>query len=213
MPITANILIVDDHQILVDGLRNLLEQHGNGITVSCATSVAEALALVGSQDFNLALLDIFFPGVDGFTFLKRCTDNFPVIVMSSTDDHKVIQSALDQGAAGFLSKGTSLETMLSAIEQALSGKTFVAPEIALQLSQSQDQQSTKSDTLCKELGITPQNLRVLLLIADGLSNKEIAQKIFLSTETVKSHTKQIFSALAVNNRLSAVNEARRIGLL
>ena len=213
MRANKKILIVDDHQFLIDGLRGLLEQHGDA-EVICASSVAEALALIEEQSFDIILLDLFFPGVDGFTLLKRGNIDAPVIVMSSTDDTSLIQNALDQGAAGFLSKGASLPTLLTAIDTVISGNTYIPPELVLQLNQGGEASiALKQETICKEIGLTPQNFRVLGLIAEGLSNKDIASKIFVSTETVKSHTKQIYAALQVNNRLSAVNEARRLGLL
>ena len=210
----SNILIIDDHQILIDGLRNLLMQHGNGFLITCAYSVQEAIEILNSgTKVDLALLDLYFPGLDGFSFLNRPEINFPVIVMSSSEELHDIENAIKRGAAGYLSKGCSLPELLNAIETALAGNTYLSEELKQQLAQGTSAHEEKAEQLRQELGLTAKNLKVLEYMSEGLSNKLIAEKLFVGPETIKTHSKQIYAALHVNNRLSAVNEGRRIGLI
>ncbi len=165
-------------------------------------------------DFDLVILDLFIPGVDGFEAisafgLKR--PELPVIVLSSSEDSDDVRRALASGALGYVPKSASQHVLLSAIKLVMNGDLYVPP---LVLSKSSDSNSQTGD-LPKANGklLTPRQREVLILLCEGNPNKAIATKLNLSEKTVKTHISLIYKALNVANRMQASKAAREAGLI
>ena len=209
------VLVVDDHSIVRDGLAALLEQVSPEFEVFQAGDAEEGLQLLDQVgDFDLVILDLFIPGVDGFEAisafgLKR--PELPVIVLSSSEDSDDVRRALASGALGYVPKSASQHVLLSAIKLVMNGDLYVPP---LVLSKSSDSNSQTGD-LPKANGklLTPRQREVLILLCEGNPNKAIAAKLNLSEKTVKTHISLIYKALNVANRMQALKAAREAGLI
>lgn len=211
------ILIVDDHQILIDGISSLLSSSDAGCSVISANSVDEAIAVIKKQNrIDLILLDLFFPDHSGEALIHYCQGNIPIITMSSTNDLEIITNALSNGASGFIPKSCEAELLLQGIKTVVNGGKFIPENLNDKIRDYSQIQLIKPDSnrlsSVQKNSIPPKSLNVLRLMAKGLSNKEIAEQMNLSTETVKSHTKIIYSAFGVKNRLSATMKAKKLRL-
>lgn len=214
------ILIADDHELFRDGLRHVLEQLGEGITVVQASDYHEALEVAESEaDIDIVLMDLAMPGMpwgEGLQALReRLPTNIPIIVLSASDDRRHVLQAVNLGAAGFIPKTSSSRVMLSALKLVLSGGVYLPPALLEQTSAS----AAYADSPGAPFGVenatsflTPRQREVLSLLGQGKSNKEIARVLQLAEGTVKLHVTAILKALNVNNRTRAVVAASQLGL-
>lgn len=196
-----HVLLVDDHALLAQALGGLMMREQLAREVSHADTVADALALLHRDpEVDLVLLDLDLSGASGLELLPRLPHPAPpVVVLSSHDDELSVRSARAAGAAGFLAKsagGASLSRLLSAVKQ---GRLYFPGGVDASLGASSP--------------LTPRQREVLLLLAQGLPNKRICQRLNLTEHTVKSHLKAIFQQLAVHNRTECVSRARALGWL
>jgi DNA-binding NarL/FixJ family response regulator len=195
-----NLLIVDDHSILREGVAEILRQSEPGVEVLSARTIQEGLELARRTALDAIFLDLYFPGGGGMNAIGQfaaIAPLAPVIILSSSESAGDIQRALAQGARGYVPKSASTERLLAALRLVLSGETYVPLELA----------GPSGDVL------TGRQLDVLGAICRGLSNKDIGQELGLSEKTVKTHITAIFRALNVVNRTQAVNAARSSGLI
>lgn len=202
-----NILIADDHPLFRAALSQAVEQALGRPTLQSVGSV-EALAEVldNGHEFDLLLLDLNMPGARGYSALVQTrskSPNLPVIVVSAHEDASVAKASLDHGASGFIPKSASLETMSEAISTVLDGGRWI-PEGMNDASAEGDQFTEKLATL------TPQQQRVLMMLTDGLLNKQIAIDLDISEATVKAHITAILRKLGVHTRTQAVIAARSL---
>jgi DNA-binding NarL/FixJ family response regulator len=206
----TRILVADDHPLMVGGLRQAI------LAAKPTAQIAEAhdfdtmvAALEGSPDVDLVLLDLFMPGVRGFSgllFLRSELPSTPVIVVSAIEDRAVIRHCLDFGAAGFIPKSSSPEAMRVAITQVLDGGRWTPPDF-----DGASQSSEESSAMARRLAsLTPQQIRVLMMLSQGLLNKQIAFKLNVSEATVKAHVSAILQKLGVESRTQAVILASKI---
>ncbi len=208
------ILIIDDHTIFVESLSAQLNRHANWECLS-ATSINRAFEILeDDQTIDLILLDLHFPGIDGISFLNNYSSQCPVVILSSSDDIAKIRQAVDAGACGYLSKSVTVDDLISAIFEVDKNKQYFPVDIkrALERADSADE-TAELDNKLEQLGLTRRQYNVLCLIAQGLTNRAISERLNINIETVRTHAKIIYSCLQVNNRVSAVNEAKRLGLL
>jgi DNA-binding NarL/FixJ family response regulator len=205
----VKILVVDDHALVREGLRQVLKGLGEGIDVLQAASCGQALEQLNSEpDLDLILLDYHLPdcqGLDAMVALGQRHPEVPVIVMSGIASAQNVRRSLDAGAAGFVSKSSLCEELLSAVQQVLRGEIYFPYELQGNLR-----------SLPPALGgtrtpLTQRQERVLRGLLDGLSNREIAELLHLSEETVKSHVAAILRYFDVQNRTQAVVAAARMG--
>lgn len=202
-----SILIVDDHPLVRDALRSVLEGSFTDITFEEAGDFNTALDLNSEKDFDLILLDLKLPGVEGLSALltlRSHTPSTPIVVISHIEDSATVQSALRCGASGFIPKSTSRELIAQAIQLVLSGGVFV-PQQLLDYEEAED---TSNDVN----SLTNRQSAVLELVLQGYSNKQIAYQLQISEWTVKSHMAAIFRALKVRNRVEAVLVAKQLGI-
>ena len=202
------ILLADDHSLFRDGVKQLFTHLHTQAQVIEADNGAEVMRLSQTQpDFDLVLLDIGMPGVDGFSGLasfRKNAPSVPVVILSGSEDPDDVRSALDGGAAGFIPKSSSSDVILSALRLVLSGGIYTPPG----LLNGQHTQVTKEQLN----SLTPRQREVLVLLGHGRSNKEIAKTMGLTEATVKQHVSAILKSLKVSNRMQAVIAGRRLKL-
>ena len=209
------LLIIDDHPVVREGLAALLRQDGSDIIILEAHDAAEGLALADQHlDLDVVLLDLALPGMGGLpaiSELGRHRPGLPVVVLSSSEDPRDVWSALRLGARGYVAKSTSRRTLLDALQFVLKGHVYVPPFAVLAGSTVSDREDSRAPEAAARL--TERQLEVLRLLAEGVSNKEIAQRLDLAEKTVKVHVTGIFRALDVVNRTQAATVARELNLI
>lgn len=215
-----HILVVDDHQLFLDGIRHILEKLETGTRVKEANTVEAALeALDNTAGLDLALIDLCMPGMDGLALMQSINSRrirLPVVVVSGEEDLAKIKAALDLGALGFIPKSYSSQQMQDALKQVLEGDIYLPAHVEKQIdrlsTRRRPEAATRNPAL-KDSGITRRQYDVLQLMARGFSNKQIASTLFLTEHTVKSHVSALFALLAANNRTGCVQNALQKGLL
>jgi DNA-binding NarL/FixJ family response regulator len=211
------ILIVDDHPLFSQGLKLLLSELDETVQCVVATSLRDALAVVGS--FNLLLLDLHMPEMPDIqshnSLLPISTkfDGVPIIVLSSEEDTTVIRQMIAYGAAGFIPKSSTPAVLIAALRLILDGGTYLPPEALHLHSCANKEPSTTVPNLkpLPDLGLTQRQREVFSLLAQGKSNKIIARELGLSEGTVKTHIATTFRVLNVNNRTQALCKAAQLG--
>jgi len=212
---TMNILVVDDHPVLREGISALLRQDGADTVVLQAGSAAEALELINEHaDLDVVVLDLMLPGMGGLqalTEFAKIRPELPVIMLSSSEDPRDAHNAFAQGALGYVPKSSSRYALLSAIKLVLNGELYV-PKFFVELG-SGPGATTFTPQGEFSLSLTERQIEVLRLISDGWPNKTIATELGLSEKTVKAHITAIFRALKVVNRTQAAAAGRKAGLI
>lgn len=211
------ILIVDDHQLIREGLRPVLKQLAPAPETAEVLEAADFEAALGlaqdHPDLDLVLLDLNLPGITGLAALERLQQRFPavpVVLVSGEDDPDLVRSALEHGALGFIPKSSSSAVILGAIRLVLAGGTYVPREI-MAAPRAAAAAPAGRDGL-QGLGLTPRQADVLRLLLAGKSNKLICRELDLAEGTVKNHLAAIFRALNVSTRMEAVVAAGKLGI-
>jgi DNA-binding NarL/FixJ family response regulator len=206
------LLVVDDHQIMRDGLAALLKHVSPDTIVLQARDAVEALTLIDRHnDLDAIILDLLMPGMDGFQAISvfgRKRPDLPVIVLSSSEDPQDARRALASGALGYVPKSASQHELLSAIRQVLNGELYVPAFMANGGTAAPADAHGGADR-----SLTPRQVEILALMSQGTPNKIIAARLQLSEKTIKAHITAIFKALNVNNRTQASVVARAAGLI
>jgi two-component system nitrate/nitrite response regulator NarL len=208
-------LIVDDHAVLRNGLKALLQQAEANPLVLEAGDGAEGLRLaLLHKDLDAVFLDLEMPGISGMSAIEsfgKQLPELPVIVLSSSEDPRDVRRALAAGALGYVPKSASSGTLLAALQFVLQGNVYVPP---LMLKDSTLPAADVKIAIAPEAAerLTGRQLDVLRQLERGLSNKEIASALNLSEKTVKVHVTSIFKAFNVVNRTQAAMMARKIGI-
>lgn len=208
-PVTR-IVIADDHPLFRGALRQAVVHVLDGVEVTEVGSL-EALSrtLAESTETDLILLDLTMPGVQGFSgllFLRADHPEIPVIVVSANDDPSVIRRCIEFGALGFLPKTAETEQMGEAIRAVLGGSVWTPPGVDL----AAPVDAEIADMVRRLSTLTPQQVRVLMMLSEGLLNKQIAYELGVSEATVKAHVSAILTKLNVDSRTQAVIAAAKI---
>ena len=210
----TRVIIVDDHPIVRQGVRSVLNNHADIQVVGEADSASALFAIVESLKPEVVLLDIRMPGQGGIEITQRMKQEHPeirVIILTTYDDDEYLFGALRAGADGFLLKSASQEVLADSIRQVARGERLLSPALVSKVMREfRDLAKDKART---ESGLTDQELEVLRMIAAGATNKEIAEKLFWSEVTVKRKVQDILEKMGVANRAQAVAEAGKRGLL
>ncbi len=206
----VRVLIADDHPLMVGGLRQAVLAAAPGAEISIAHDFDSMVAaLESSPDTDLILLDLAMPGVQGFSgllFLRSERPSTSVIVVSGSEDRAIIRHCLEFGAAGFIPKSNTLDTMRAAIAQVLDGGRWMPPDF-----DPNARSAGESSAMARRLAsLTPQQIRVLMMLSHGLLNKQIAHQLSVSEATVKAHVSAVLQKLGVESRTQAVILATKI---
>jgi DNA-binding NarL/FixJ family response regulator len=212
----TRLLIVDDHQMVLDGLRAMLSAYqGNVQIVGEACEPEDAIALVGDVEPDIVLLDIRLQGTSGLDLCSAILRRRPeckVVFLTVYDDEQYLYQAIRLGASGFLLKrvrGMELVEYLTRIHQ---GETLVDPALAARVAQSAVRLQSGEFWPGAHLGLTQRESEVLGLLVSGRSNRAIAGQLTLSAETIKTHVRGIYRKLDVSDRAGAVAAALREGI-
>lgn len=210
-----NVLLVDDHPVVRTGLRALLDGLGGVQVVGEAADGAEALKIVATsqqrpgrdtEQIDVVVMDIEMPGLDGIATTRRLSaqNGPPVLILTTYDTQSEVLAAVDAGAKGYLLKDAAPEKLRQAILDTAAGKPTLSSEIAAmvmtRIQRPQENLSTRE-------------VELLALLATGATNKQLAQSLFISEATVKTHLVHIYRKLDVTNRTAAINTAREQRLI
>jgi DNA-binding NarL/FixJ family response regulator len=202
------VLIVDDHPVVRDGLRGVIDGQPDMHVVGEAGHGAEALARVEAEPVDVVLMDLRMPtmgGVEAIGQLRRTAPSVRVLVLTTFDTDRDVLPAIEAGATGYLLKDTPRDELLRAVRAAHRGEAVLSPAVAGRLMGQV--RTPAQDTL------SSRELEVLRLVAAGFTNREAAQKLFISEATVKTHLLHIYAKLGVRDRASAVAAGYQRGLL
>jgi len=202
------VLIADDHRLIIAALRAALDEDADIEVVGEASTGRSAVELARVLEPDLVLLDLRMPDGDGMWALRELRDQLPrvrVIVLSMYDDRDVVDSAIDEGATGYIVKSIDPRDLSSAIRQTMSGTVFTAGAVI-------DPRGARQ-AAARPAGITERELEALRLVAEGLSNAQIARRLWVTEQTIKFHLSNVYRKLGVSNRTEASRWAQRQGLL
>lgn len=203
-------MIVDDHAVVRSGLSTFLMAYDDLEFVGDAPNGAEAVARCRRLDPDVVLMDLVMPEIDGAEATRLIREECPdvqVIALTSYKEDELVQGALKAGAIGYLLKTVSADELANAIRAAFAGRPTLAPEAAQVLIQAA-RHDEKPET-----GLTARELEILQLMADGLSNPDIAKRAYVSPSTVKFHVSNILMKLGASSRTEAVSIAIHDGLV
>jgi DNA-binding NarL/FixJ family response regulator len=202
------VLIVDDHALMRAGIARLLEQSSDMVVVGEASDGEEAIAAVDELRPHLVLMDLSMPRLDGSAATRRIHEAHPdvrILVLSSYVDRTDVLDALDAGAVGYLLKDSRPEELLLGIRSALTDGSPLAPRAAREVLTAWRDMHEPGELTARELD-------VLVLLAEGMPNKVIAQRLGIAEKTVKAHVTHVFHALDVTDRTQAALWVERHGL-
>lgn len=203
-------VIADDHPLFREALKQMLAGALKEVEFLEAGSFAQLVKILEARDdLDLVLLDLKMPGVQGLSglvYMRAQYPDLPVVVVSGSEEPAVVRRTLDLGASGFIPKSSPVEVMQFAVRTVLSGELWSPP--GLDLDHASD---AEAEELARRLTtLTPQQVRVLMMLREGLLNKQIAYQLGVSEATVKAHVSAILQKLNVDSRTQAVIAASRI---
>lgn len=208
------VLVVDDHTLFCQGLQKVLAAYEEIEVVGEASNGKEAITQVEETSPDIVLMDIKMPRMDGIESIELIKKKHPelsVLVLSMYEDYEYVLKAVQAGASGYMQKNIPADELVTTIKQAHNG-TKPLVHLAVDSEILQKVVSAIPDG-AKNKGLTEQEMRVLRLVADGKSNKQIANKLFISEQTVKGHIHNILRKLDASGRTQAVAKALRQGLV
>lgn len=218
------ILIADDHELFLKGLELILEDLEGKPELVLAHNYTDIFKIIEKDtDFQLVLTDLAMPGSNWLEAIKKIHNTLPetpIIILSAVFDREIVQKTIEIGAAGYIPKTSSNAVIIGAVKLVLSGGAYIPPELlnnslknefaVLKQVERLEQNPPKGEAV---KNLTPRQIEVIKLIADGYSNKNIAYELGLTEGTVKLHVTAILKILNVYNRTAAVMEASKLGII
>jgi len=213
MPIS--VVIADDHSLVRQGLRRYLEMAGDIEVLGEASNGSEVLRMIdnGTGEPDIVLLDIRMPEMDGLETARRIRIRHPkvgIIILTAYDDRQFVVEAVRAGARGYVLKARDAEHLIQTVRLVAGGNMVIDPQLVVALAEelsAANERDRKAETL------TAREIEVLQLLAFGHTNKDIAEQLFISPDTVKTHLEHIFEKLGTSDRTAAVAEALRRRLI
>jgi DNA-binding NarL/FixJ family response regulator len=223
---TTRIVLADDEELIRFGLTGILSQEGDMEVVGEASTGGEALGLCRSLRPDLVLMDVEMPEMDGLSATRRLKEDLPttsVLILTAHDNPDYMLEAVQAGAAGFLLKESALRRVAGSVRTLMNGEPLLDQELAVRLLMRLSPQGANAPGRAPEVdgelraelleAMTERELEILDLVAKGMSNQQITQRLFLSLSTVKTHVHRIISKLGVSDRTQAAVRAIRVGLV
>ncbi|GAB4198141.1 MAG: response regulator transcription factor [Wenzhouxiangellaceae bacterium] len=202
------LILADDHELVRQGIRNFLATQDDFIIAGEAADAPGAARLCALHKPQVALIDLLMPGGGGVEATRMIAEQSPdthVIILTSFEDDRLIRDAMDAGALSYLLKDVDAAILAASVRKAANGEAVLHPRVAQRLKQGK---STDGD-----LGLSPREKEVLGLMAEGMSNQQIADTLHIGEKTVKSHVSNVLAKLEVNDRTQAAVYAWRHGLV
>ncbi len=215
----ARVLLIDDHEMARRGLRAMLSAADWIDVVGEGDSCEAGLKLAEELEPNMVLLDIRMPGLDGLACLERLKARHPriaVVIVTLYDDRRYVLEAIRRGAAGYLLKDATTAEVIQTLHNVANGQLAVEPQLLREALATREETPTAGDTArqrAEQYALTPREHDVLLLVAEGLTNKEIGGKLSITEDTVKKHVQNIIWKLRAADRTQAAIMALKLGLL
>jgi DNA-binding NarL/FixJ family response regulator len=200
------VLIVDDHEVVREGLRLSLSRTPHIRVVGEAPDGNAALDLASRRKPNVVIMDVRMPGMDGLDATKALLEREPntsVLIFTAYSERSLLARGLESGAKGYILKEAPHDTLVRAIEKVARGDSFIDPALMPAFLSGKDREDM----------LTPREREILQLLADGMSNADVAQRLFISQETVKSHVRHILAKLEADTRTHAVAIALRDAMI
>jgi DNA-binding NarL/FixJ family response regulator len=204
---SIKVFITDDHYMVVEGIRSMLLLDKNIEWMGHAMNASSCMAFLRQQQPDVLLLDINLPDKSGIDLCKEIKEKYPdvqILGLSSFNQQSYIQKMIQNGASGYVLKNASGDEIVKAIEAAMRGDTFLSNEASLTMRENKDARIPV---------ITRREKEVLMLIAEGLTNKEMSEKLFISTTTVDTHRNSLLSKFNVKNTANLIRMAAQFNLI
>jgi len=215
IPLKTRVLIADDHPIVLDGLRRVLDAQPDLEVVAEANDGAEAVELVDKEDVHLAILDVSMPRLTGLQAAREITRRHPgvrVLMLSMYDNEEYLFDALAAGAAGYVLKTSVDRDLVDACRAAMRGEPFLYPRGVRAIVREHLERARRGEPARTE-PLTPRELEIVKLIAEAYSNEEIADELHISKKTVARHRANILEKLGMHDRVQLTRYAIRRGLV
>lgn len=210
---SIRVLLADDHRLITEGLKGLLDAEAGVECVGTAINGAEAVYMIGHLHVDVVLMDIDMPVMDGVQATERIKSERPevkVIILSMHDEGVLVQRLMDLGADGYLVKNCGREELVLAVREVHAGRKHFSSAVIEGLLRTRQERAAQSDEL-KDL--SEREVEVLGALAEGLTNKEIGDRLFISPRTVDTHRTNLMKKLATHNVAGLVRIAVRAGLV
>lgn len=200
------VFVVDDHYMVIEGIRSLLQNENDIEWMGHATNAVSCLAFLKQQLPDIILMDVNLPDISGIELCKQVRQQYPtvfVLGLSTFNQQPIIRNMLENGASGYVLKNATKEELMEAAKAVMAGKFYLSFDVALSLRKTDDELPI----------ITRREKEILLLIADGLTNAEMAAKLFISIPTVNTHRKSLLNKFNVNNTATLIKLAAKHHLI
>ncbi len=212
------VLIVDDHQIMIDGIKSMLSNEPDIIVVAHANNGSQAMDILKNVEVDVVLMDVEMPvmnGIDATRLVSQKYENIRIIALTTYDEKSIINTMLEAGAKGYILKNINRDILVQAIKTVAAGNTYFGTDVSIAMAKysiTEDAmpKKVKSEILSE---LSDRELDILKNIVNGLSNKEIGEKLFISPKTVETHRNNIMKKLDVHNVASLVKLAIKSGLI
>ncbi|MCB0033061.1 MAG: response regulator transcription factor [Anaerolineales bacterium] len=206
-----HLLLVDDHAMVRAGIRQFLEESAEITVTAEADDASQAQTILKNNIFDMAVVDIHLPQINGFEltkWIKQHHPNLPVLILTAHDDEPYVVAALQAGANGYVLKDATAEELTRAVQTVYEGQNYISSAVAGHLFHQITQPMVEDNSQ-----LTERELEVLTLVADGLTNKEIGVHLDISSRTVQTHLANVYAKLDTHSRTKAVTTAIELGLL
>jgi len=215
VPLKTRILLADDHEVVREGLRLVLDSAPDLEVVAQASDGAEAVALAMSSEIDLAVLDITMPRMTGLQAARELSQRKPdmkVLILSMHDNEQYFFEALKAGASGYVLKSAANRDLIEACRASMRGEPFLYPAAVRALVRDYLERASRGEATPED-PLSPRELEVVKLIAEGLTSEEIGEQLFISKKTVDRHRENVLEKLGMRNRVELTRYAIRRGLV
>lgn len=202
----VNVFIVDDHYMVIEGIRSLLQNEKGIEWMGHATNAASCLGFLKMQQPDIIFMDVNLPDMSGTELCRQVKQLYPAVLiigLSTFNQQPVVRNMMENGASGYVLKNATKPELMNAIAAVMAGKTYLSMEVAVSLRKQTEELPL----------ISRREREVLLLIADGFTNAEIAEKLFISVPTVNTHRKSLLAKFGVNNTAGLIKLAAKNNLI
>lgn len=209
------VVIVDDHQMFIDGIKGLIQSMPNISVVGEANNGIDLIDVLANTKADAILMDMSMPKMNGLEATKHVVKHYPdikILMLTMHDSRNHIEKLLKAGATGYILKNTGIEELQKAIETVVTGEAYYSPQVTQRIMEGFHQKK-KVENEYGEVDITDREKEVLALIAQEFTTSEIAEKLFISPHTVESHRKNLISKLGVRSAAGLVKYAVQMGLV